>query len=186
VIIVAVYRSTNAGKAMGRSAEHAAILLCLAGALMMVIIGDSLARALGIAGGASIIRFRTPIKDPKDALIFLLLLGLGMACGLGNFPVAGLGTFFVSLLLLFLTPETKSKRRRMVLEMVANGADFPSAPVQSILAQHKVDHELREVAKNKDASLIYEVRLHSGTSIDDLTGELMGAGLKSISWQKAK
>src|SRR5687768_14584425 len=37
--------------------EQAQILLCVSGALMMIIIGDSLARAFGIAGAASLIRF---------------------------------------------------------------------------------------------------------------------------------
>ena len=71
------------------------MLLCMSGALMMIIIGNSLARAFGIAGAASIIRFRTPVDDPKDVTILFLLMGLGMSAGLGAFAVAGLGTAFL-------------------------------------------------------------------------------------------
>ena len=59
--------------------------------MMMIIIGNSLARAFGIAGAAGIVRFRTPVDDPKDVTILFLLMGLGMATGLGAFAVAGLG-----------------------------------------------------------------------------------------------
>ena len=186
IIVTSTHRQAAAGKSMTRSAEHAAILLCIAGALMMIIIGDSLARALGIAGGASIIRFRTPIKDPKDALIFLLLLGLGMASGLGNFAVAGLGTLFLSLFLIALTPEQRTKRRRMVLNMVAANPEFPTSAVQTVLLQHNVDYELVQVNQSKDSTLVYEVKLNPGVSTEELSRGLMGSGLKSVSWEKTK
>jgi anti-anti-sigma factor len=71
-----------------RSLEQAQTLLCVSGAMMMIIIGNSLARAFGIAGAAGIVRFRTPVDDPKDVTILFLLMGLGMAAGLGAFAVA--------------------------------------------------------------------------------------------------
>src|SRR4030095_4126565 len=66
-----------------KSLEQAQTLLCVSGAMMMIIIGNSLARAFGIAGAAGIVRFRTPVDDPKDVTILFLLMGLGMAAGLG-------------------------------------------------------------------------------------------------------
>jgi hypothetical protein len=35
------------------------------GAMVMVIIGSSVARAFGMAGAAGIVRFRTPVEDPR-------------------------------------------------------------------------------------------------------------------------
>jgi len=61
-----------------KSLEQAQTLLCVSGAMMMIIIGNSLARAFGIAGAAGIVRFRTPVDDPKDVTILFLLMGLGM------------------------------------------------------------------------------------------------------------
>jgi hypothetical protein len=58
-----------------RSLEQAQVLLCVAGAMMMIIIGNSLARAFGIRGAAGIVRFRTPVDDPKDVTILFLLRG---------------------------------------------------------------------------------------------------------------
>ena len=173
---------------LGRGAQHSQILLCVAGALMMIIIGDNLARALGIAGGATIIRFRTPVKEPKDAIIFLLLLGLGMACGLGSFAVAGLGTAFLSVFLLLLDNIGKENKRRMVLAMVAEGREFPIAQVQSILARNGTSFEPRELSQGNDITVRYQVKFDPSTSLDDLSAQLMqgSPGLKSVVWESGK
>src|SRR5205085_4813400 len=89
-----------AGRERPRSLEQAQTLLCVSGAMMMIIIGNSLARAFGIAGAASIIRFRTPVDDPKDVTILFLLMSLGMSIGLGSLAVSGLGTAFLCVTLL--------------------------------------------------------------------------------------
>ena len=53
VLVVAVQRWTRRSGPLSRSMEQAHVLLCLAGALMMLIVGDSIARAFGIAGAAA-------------------------------------------------------------------------------------------------------------------------------------
>ncbi len=78
---------------------HAQILFCVAGALTMIIIGDSLARAFGAVGVASTVRFRTPLKDPEDATVLFLLIGLGMSVGRGILAVSAVGTIFLCVLL---------------------------------------------------------------------------------------
>ncbi len=55
--------AVRAARRANPALEQAQVLLCVSGALMMIIIGSSLARAFGIAGAASIIRFRTPVED---------------------------------------------------------------------------------------------------------------------------
>ena len=94
--------------------EQAQTLLCVSGAMMMIIIGNNLARAFGIAGAASIIRFRTPVDDPKDVTILFLLMGLGMSTGLGQFAVAGLGTAFLCVALLAARPDVDAEGARDV------------------------------------------------------------------------
>src|ERR1700704_1158586 len=78
ILIVAVQRWTRREHPLTRSMEQAHVLLCLAGALMMLIVGDSLPRAFGIAGAAAVVRFRTPVDDPRDITVLFLLMGLSM------------------------------------------------------------------------------------------------------------
>ena len=55
------------------------IMLAVVGALIMLVVGASLARAFGIVGVASLIRYRSKIDDPKDAVVMLCALAVGLA-----------------------------------------------------------------------------------------------------------
>lgn len=189
LLVTAIHRPSPGDKPLSRSLEHAQILLCVAGAMMMIIIGNSVARAFGIVGAAGIIRFRTPVDDPKDVTIIFLLMALGMATGLGAFAVAGLGTAFLCLFLLLLDRVGQSKQRSMTVELVAQGRDFPAAHVQRVFARHGVVFEPREVSQGEKAKVTYVATLEPKMSLEDLSADLMAdgtVGLKSVSWEPAK
>ncbi len=95
MLVTVVHRQYRIERQPNPTMDQAQVLLCISGAMMMIIIGNNLARAFGIAGAASIIRFRTPVEDARDITILFLLMGLGMAAGLGALAVAGLGTLFL-------------------------------------------------------------------------------------------
>ncbi len=82
--------------------RHALLIMTVAAAMVVVVIGDSMARAFGVVGLGSFIRFRSSIKDPRDVVLFFLAIGTGMACGLGAVPVAACGVAVVWGLLLAL------------------------------------------------------------------------------------
>lgn len=84
-----------------REMAQAQTLLCVAGCLMVAVIGDNVARAFGLVGIGGLIRFRAALKDPRDGAIFFLLIGLGMASGMGAYALVGGGALFVVLLLAF-------------------------------------------------------------------------------------
>jgi uncharacterized membrane protein YhiD involved in acid resistance len=172
-----------------RSLEQAQTLLCVSGAMMMIIIGNSLARAFGIAGAAGIVRFRTPVDDPKDVTILFLLMGLGMATGLGAFAVAGLGTAFLCIALLVLDRMASQKTRSLSVEVSAEGRVFPTAHVESVLARNGVVFEPREISQGKsDITVKYHASLDRRASLDDLSAQLMseGSGVSSVSWDQVK
>ena len=51
--------------------------------LVITVIKSSLALSLGLVGALSIVRFRTPIKEPEELgyLFFAIAIGLGMGAG---------------------------------------------------------------------------------------------------------
>jgi hypothetical protein len=188
-LVMAVHRRYPGDKPISRSLAQSQVLLCVAGALMMIIIGNSLARALGIAGGATIVRFRTPVEDPKDSTVLFLLLGLGMACGLGSFAVAGLGAVFLCLCLLLLDFVGERKPRFMILEMVSSGSEFPTQYVNRLLSAYRIRFEPREVDAGKKATVRYHCTLDQDTPLQRLSDQLMDAeasGLKSVVWETPK
>ena len=54
----------------------------------MVIIGSEIARAFALVGAMSIIRFRNPVKDPRDVAFLFVTIAIGMACGVGFYMYA--------------------------------------------------------------------------------------------------
>jgi uncharacterized membrane protein YhiD involved in acid resistance len=71
------------------------IILTVVGALIMLVVGSSLARAFGIVGAASLIRYRSKIDDPKDAGVMLCCLAVGLASGVGLYGLAMFASLFM-------------------------------------------------------------------------------------------
>ena len=155
---------------------------------MTIVIGDSLPRALGLLGGASVIRFRTPVKDPQNATVLFALLALGVACGLGAFAVAGAGTVFFCLLLTLLNYTGGSTQRMMQVELVSDAREFPSTHVQNVFAQYGLTFETREFLLASEAVMTYNISLDPRTSLKDVSAHLLSgeAGIKSVAWQPPK
>jgi anti-anti-sigma factor len=172
-----------------RSMEQAQVLLCVSGALIMIIIGNSVARAFGIAGAASIIRFRTPVDDPKDVTVLFLLMGLGMACGVGLLPIAALGGLFLAVAIVVLDHIVAVKPRVMLVEMTASSPEFPLSHVVSVFARFGVTWEPREFTQGTAAVMTYQTSLPPHVSIDEVTEALVAGGahgLTSVSWEPPK
>lgn len=98
-------------------------LIAAAGALMVVVIGDNVARAFGLVGLGSFIRFRSGISDPRDAAVMFVMIGIGMACGLGLPFMAVAGTLFVAVLLAIFDTTVKRRAKRT---LVTFNAEDPS------------------------------------------------------------
>ncbi len=75
------------------------IMLAVVGAVIMLVVGNSLSRAFGIVGAAGLIRYRSNIADPKDAVVMLSALAAGLAAGVGLYRFAGGATLFMMIVL---------------------------------------------------------------------------------------
>jgi anti-anti-sigma factor len=188
LLVTAVQRRFHE-KPMPQSMQHAQVLLCVSGALVMMIINDNVARAFGIAGAAAIIRFRTPVEDPKDITILFLLMALGMSTGLGAFAIASAGTAFLCVFLFVLQYVGAGQRRIMMVEIGAPpGQAFPLTHVQGIFARNGIVFEPREMAQGKMATLVYHTTLDPSLSLEDVSAQLLAgnSGITSVTWETPK
>lgn len=189
LLVTVVQKETRREKPLSRSMEHAQVLLCVSGAMMMIIVGDSLARAFGIAGAASVIRFRTPVDDPKDITILFLLMALGMATGLGALVVAGLGTLFLCVALVALEWLGDASTRTVLIDIVADGPQFPGDHVKDVFARHGIRAEPREVVHGEAARAKFLATLDARVSLDLVGEQLVAAGragVRAVSWDAKK
>ncbi len=112
-----------------REVAQAQTLIAVAGALMVVVIGHSTARAFGLVGLGGFIRFRSGIKDTRDAAVMFVMIGLGMACGLGAVPMAVVATLFAGVVLALFDV---GRRARLRLVRMSVQVDDPRAAWERI------------------------------------------------------
>jgi hypothetical protein len=186
LLVTAVAHRTE--KPLAPPMEHAQVLLCVAGAMMMLIVGDSLARAFGIVGAASLIRFRTPVKDPKAVTILFLLLGLGMATGLGAYALAGLGTGFLCLFLVVIGRAAPRPTYTLIVRQEVD-APYPCPDIHNVLASMAARVEPREITRDGELVVRYLITFGPATTLDAVNQALLnhaGADIRSITWESAK
>lgn len=142
------------------------IILAVVGAVVMLIVGQSLARAFGIVGVASLIRYRAKVDDPKDAVVMLCCLGVGLASGVGLYALAMIATAFL-LVVLFLLESFEPESKKIFEVTIHARADLNLRnQVQAVFKRAGADYELRSVS---DGDLVYEVQLPYSQRTDKLS-----------------
>ena len=97
VLISFVYKKTHRGMSYSQSFMITNIFLSLIVCMVIMTIGNSIARAFALVGALSIIRFRTVIKDPKDIVFIFWSLATGMVCGTGQYFLAFVGSLIITI-----------------------------------------------------------------------------------------
>ena len=163
------------------------IVLAIVGALIMLVVGASLARAFGIAGAANLIRYRAKIEDPKDAVVMLSALSVGLASGVGLFGIAAVGTGFLVLTLLIIEGFETHVRTFLLTVKLGEGTSNRRAAVERILQRAKTVFELRTTS---DDELIYLVNAGASVKTEELSAALSALAPKDektqIEWKEEK
>jgi uncharacterized membrane protein YhiD involved in acid resistance len=93
-----VYKSTHKGLSYSQSFMLTLVFLTMIVSIVMMLIGNNIARAFALVGALSIIRFRTVVKDTKDTSYVFLSLAAGMAAGTSSYFIGIFGVFFVAVI----------------------------------------------------------------------------------------
>ncbi len=175
--IAFVYRRTYQTLAYSRAFVHTLVLAAIVAAIMIMAIGNNLARGLGILGTLAIIRFRTPIRDPRDIIFLFASLAIGIACGAAVFAVAVVGTIFFCAAALYLHWSPFASRReyegllRFILPPGSESHEAVGATL-SRFCDSSVLVAMREVAQGEAIEYSYQIRLMDPTYHADLLEEL--------------
>jgi uncharacterized membrane protein YhiD involved in acid resistance len=95
IIISIFYRKSYNGPGYQASFVNSLILLVIITAIVIMVIGNNLARAFGLVGAMSIIRFRTAVKETQDIMYIFFSLAIGMAVGVSLYGLALFGSIFI-------------------------------------------------------------------------------------------
>lgn len=170
LFVVTVYRLTNRNQAMSASFVLTLMILGMVVAMVMMIIGNSVARAFSLVGALSIIRFRTVVKDNRDIAFVFYSLASGMACGVGNYPLAVYGSGLIGLLLLFLdfTGFGSVRRGTFILRCQIVPQDTPFSAMEAILSQYLVSYRqvsVKTLRLGEYVQYTYMVRMRSESQL---------------------
>ena len=169
------------------------ILLAVVAAAMMMVVGDSAARAFGIFAAASLVRFRTNIRDPKETTVLLICLGVGLACGVGRMDMAAVLTVFALLTLWILEHfESGQVFRTMELKVGTNNIEQTHQVLRDLFERYGFTSELRHLQRATEsdpAEIVYQVIIGSGESTNKLAEEILtadGTNITSLEWDQKK
>jgi uncharacterized membrane protein YhiD involved in acid resistance len=164
------------------------IVLAIVGALVMLVVGASLARAFGIVGAANLIRYRAKIENPKDAVVMLATLAVGLACGVGIYPIAIAGALFVGVALWVIEGFEPQARKAFDLSIHVKKGDAANLRprIEGVLRRFRTSFELRASA---DDAVSYAVDAPANMRVDRvstaLTDVAHDAGL-AVEWDEKK
>jgi uncharacterized membrane protein YhiD involved in acid resistance len=163
------------------------IILAVVGAIIMLVVGASLARAFGIVGVASLIRYRSKIEDPKDAVVMLAALGVGLASGVGLFGLAIFSTFFLVVALWIIESfEPKTVKYFELTVKAGEQTDTLRPKIEAILKRFRLRFELRAVS---DDEATYFVKVPLDVQTDKVTDAILKLdpeGHASVVWDDKK
>lgn len=101
-LIAWLYMWTHRGVSYSPAMAQSLIVLSMIVTFVMLVVGNSLARAFGLFGALALIRFRTPVKDVRDTVFLFASVGVGIAVGTQSFVAAAAGTLAICLVLGYL------------------------------------------------------------------------------------
>jgi len=140
------------------------VLLTMLVAMTTIVIGDSVARAFGLVGALSIVRFRTVVEDTRDTSFVIFAVVVGMAMGAGHLLVCLVGVPLVSLIavLLGILGRSVTAATAQRLEIRIGAGREPQSLFTDVFAQHLRRCTLASVVSAKQGAsidVIYRVRL---------------------------
>jgi uncharacterized membrane protein YhiD involved in acid resistance len=162
------------------------IILAFVGALIMLVVGQSLARAFGIVGAASLVRYRAKVEDPKDAGVMLTALGIGLASGVGLHLLAAFSTLFALAVLWVVESFEPGAMRRFTLKITAKDPDRLKENIERVLQRNHATFDLRTANAEE---IWYEIQLPHERRTEAVSNQLLKlqpATPLGVEWEERK
>lgn len=178
LLISLFYRLTYRGPGMSYSFINSLIVLALITSVVIMVIGNNLARAFGLVGAMSIIRFRTAIKETQDIIFIFFALAIGLASGVGLHALALASTIFIGLILYVLTKThaASPSKKDFLLQFSfnANGG-YEEAPFISVFHKYCKSSKLintKALMESDSLELSYHIVLKDVKLITEFVNQL--------------
>ncbi len=169
-----VYMKTHTAHAPSPSFALTLVILPMVITVIILLVGNNVARAFSLAGAFSIIRFRSAPGDPKDITYVLLCMAVGLAAGMGFIAYAAIVALSLCLVIVLLEVIGfgQAKGTRKILKItIPENLDYEHT-FDSILEKYTLSSALHKV-KTADLGSLYELSYSITTKNDISEKELI-------------
>lgn len=163
MFIYLIYRKTFAGVMYSRQFNISLVTLPVLTTFIILAISSNLVLSLGLVGALSIVRFRTPIKDPADLVFLFWAIGAGIVLGAGFIPLAVLGSVIVGIILIaFVSQQNVFDTPYIVMVNCAD--ERAEGDAVGLMKKHFPRYRVKSktVSAAKGIELVFEIRMRSG------------------------
>jgi len=178
LFIYAVYKKTFNGVIYSHSFNISLLIMTMATALVIMGISSNVLLSLGMVGALSIVRFRTPIKDPMDLVYIFWAIVSGILCGAGFIPLVIIGAVLIGLVLLIFVNKITVENPYLLI--VKFEEELANSEIERIIAAQTKKFALKSksIMQQNEIETTYEIRVKQNDAklMDELTKV---AGVKS-------
>ena len=163
------------------------MILAVVGAIVMLVVGASLARAFGIVGAASLVQVsREGRRSRRTRASCSRRCRSGSPSGVGLYALATVGTLFVLGMLWVIESLEPERRKLFTLRVAAEQPNDLRPPLEQLLRRQGIDFELRTTS---DEEICYEVQLPISRRTDRLASAIRSLGPgkpTAVEWDEKK
>ncbi|TKC16776.1 DUF4956 domain-containing protein [Robertmurraya kyonggiensis] len=159
LFIYLIYKKTFTGVIYSHTFNISLIIMTMATALIIIGISSNVLLSLGMVGALSIVRFRTPIKDPMDIVYIFWAIVVGILCGAGFIGLAITGSILIGTVLLIFV--NKIKIENPYLLVIRYNENSIENSLEHVISKHAKKHSLKSksVMPGNEFEVTYEIRV---------------------------
>ena len=177
ILISLVYMKTHEKNSFNSGFSTTLIMLPVIISIIILLVGNNVARAFSLAGAFSIIRFRSAPGDPKDIAYIFFTLAIGLTCGMGYITYAVLFTLILSAVMigLHITKFTEPKNKNMQLKITIPEDLNYEGVFEEVLENYTNSYNIQRVRTRDFGSLFeltYTINLKSDINQKSFIDEL--------------
>lgn len=159
------YKITYSGTAYSRKFNLTLGTITIVTTMIMSVISNNVALSLGMVGALSIIRYRTAVKDVRDASFVFWAIAVGIGCGVSQYALIGIGSVSLFLFML-LTKQDHSDQRKLLIVQGAQGIQGQIEAMVDTYFHGKAAQIMSSVSMGT-CELIYSLREHTIQRADE-------------------
>ncbi|UOQ49070.1 DUF4956 domain-containing protein [Gracilibacillus caseinilyticus] len=164
LFIYFVYKKTFKGVIYSHSFNISLVVMTMATSLVIMGISQNVLLSLGMVGALSIVRFRTPIKDPMDLVFLFWSVIAGILSGAGFILLAVIGSVLIGVVIALFS--NKIKVENPYLLVVKFNQNAVGKTVEQVIGSHVKKYVLKSksVMQDNEVEVTYEIRVKENDS----------------------